>query len=738
MIKSIVSLALLFFTSTLFAQEVVPTINPCATEEHTARLAKLLEFQQNYYESQQIKAQEGIIDVPKGVVLKIPIVFHILHDGGESNISREQVLDGLRILNEDYRMLNPGISDVSPEFAGLQADIEVEFVLATIAPNGECFTGITRTYDPVASNDGNENQVLAIRQGNDVYNGDWPGDMYLNVFVVGTLSDPGSQLITLGYTTYPAWGGTTMSNGFHVIHQCIGSIGTGGIYDLATSTHEIGHWLDLPHTWGGTNTPGCDGTTTDPSDPCYQTNNCNSDDGVDDTPSCIGIQGGPCNHSSIATPLNSCNNDNAYWGGYDMPDNIDNYMDYAHCSRMFTQGQADVMRDALTSSVGGRNNLWTQTNLDATGANGTVIFCKAEFSADVKRICVGDQVQFSDLSYNVVSGWTWTFDGGSPAISTDQNPAVIYNTPGLYTVTLNASDGSLVDDEVKTAYIRVLPAGAQLPIVEGFENISTLTNIVEWEVSNGEIDIFSSGGNMFELETSFGRTGNQCVRLLNNGEEDGNVDELLANPVDLSGISGSMTLSFRYAYKRRNSNDNDWLRVLVTDDCGDSWLPRKTLHGFQLSTETQTSAFVPSSIDDWTTIHMTNITSSFWVDNFGYKFGFEAGGGNNIYLDDINIYAGSPSDDIVVGLNDGSEIGGLNVYPNPVEDELNVQFSVASAQKAVISIQDVSGKSVQQHLVQANEGSNMVFMDTKKLASGMYFLNIQLGNSQRTIQFVVK
>ena len=714
--KIVYNVVMIFLGSySAFSQQLgEKTINPCGTYEHMDKLARLPEYKQYLLDAELIRAQEGVLKAPKGTIYKIPIVFHILHDGGESNISREQVLDALRILNEDYRMLNPDVNNVASVFAGMQADIEIEFVLATKAPNGECFTGITRTYDPVASNDGNTNQVDAIKWGNDIYNGDWPGNKYLNVFVVGSLSSPGSSLITLGYTSYPS-GNTSMSNGYHVIHQCVGSIGTGGNYDIGAATHEIGHWLSLPHTWGSNNEPGNSGS-------------CSTDDGVDDTPACIGIQGGSCNPAN-ANPLNSCNADDAYWG-FDIQDNVENYMDYAHCSRMFTQGQADKMRSTLLSGVGGRNNLWTAQNLIDTGADGNIYLCKAEFNSNKRTVCYGDSVQFTDVSYNLVNGWNWTFPGGTPSTSTDQNPVVAYNMPGLYEVTLSATDGNITDAESKVAYIRVLPDSDQIPFIETFENLSTLSNISDWEVIN-------ESGNGFELETTTGQTGTKCARIINFNQSEGTLDELVGGPLNIENVN-QLTLSFRYAYKRRNSNDNDYLRVKITNDCGETWALRKTLHANILSTLTQSSSFTPSSPDDWTTVHVTNITSDFWVNNFRYKISFQGGGGNNLFLDNINVYEGDPSDDLVLGVNEESEVSDFHVYPNPVEDELNVSFSLKNAQESRIQIIDITGKKIQEFAVHANAGANLAFIDTKALSQGIYFLAMKTAGFERTIQFVVK
>ena len=712
--KSLFYLSLVLCSTFSFGQE--KQINPCATDEKTAEYANMPEYQQNFLESQIAAENESPVIAPKGTVYKIPIVFHVLHDGGENNISREQILDALRILNEDYRLQNSDFDQVATVFAGTQADVEIEFVLASKAPDGTCFTGITRTYNPVVSNDGSLNQVQAIRDGNDVYQGDWPGDMYLNIFVVGSISEPGSNLITLGYTTYPQWGGLTMANGFHVIHDAVGSIGTAGGFDESTSTHEIGHWLNLRHTWGNSNNPNEPG-------------NCGEDDLVDDTPRCAGIQGGSCSPTN-PNPLNSCDQDNGYWG-FDIQDQVENYMDYAHCGRMFSEGQKQRMRDALESSVGGRNNLWTAQNLIDTGADGNLYLCKSEFSADRTTVCPGEVISFTDGSFNVVNGWAWSFPGGIPATSVDQNPVVTYSAPGLYEVTLAATDGAVSDMETKTAFIRVLPAAGVLPIIEGFENLSTLTNIQEWEVKNEE-------GAAFEIENLVGLNSSQSVVLNNHGEVEGSFDELISTPVDLSGVTTNVTLSFRYAYKRRSNNDDDWFRVYASNDCAETWALRKTLHGFQLSPDEQNSNFIPSSENDWTTVHMTNITSNFFVSNFRYKFEFKSGGGNNFYMDNINIYEGDPSDDLVSLEEGASTIQGVNVYPNPTDAELNIAFNVTNDESLELIIQDVSGKQLKHNSINALAGSNHVLVDTKDLSNGVYFVNLKSGNANKVIRFVVQ
>lgn len=66
----------------------------------------------------------------------------------------------------------------------------------------------------------------------------------------------------------------------------------------------------------------------------------------------------------------------------------------------------------------------------------------ANFMADNTNVCEGNVVNFTDLSTGNIVSWNWTFDGGTPATSTDQNPSVTYNTAGVYDVSLEVSDGT--------------------------------------------------------------------------------------------------------------------------------------------------------------------------------------------------------------------------------------------------------------------------------------------------------
>jgi Zn-dependent metalloprotease len=79
----------------------------------------------------------------------------------------------------------------------------------------------------------------------------------------------------------------------------------------------------------------------------------------------------------------------------------------------------------------------------------------ADFTASATDINIGNSVQFTDLSLENPTSWSWTFKGGTPTTCTEQNPTVTYNTIGTFDVTLVATNAQGSDTETKVDYITV-------------------------------------------------------------------------------------------------------------------------------------------------------------------------------------------------------------------------------------------------------------------------------------------
>lgn len=714
---------LLIFCLSLASISFAQQNNWCGTDAILNQLkADHPEFSGIVHES-MVKAATGK-SIPNKATLVVPVVVHVIHDNGIGNISDEQIQDGLNILNQDYNRTNPDAGSTrntpSAPFQAVAGDMNIEFKLAKIDPQGNCTNGIVRVNAPSLTYNANDDCKYSSNGGSD----QWDMNRYLNIWVVNSIENNGGQGIILGYAYLPYWPSGT-NFGILIRNDSFGTIETAQNSDGRTLTHEMGHLLGLQHIFD----PGPSGPTGCHTGDCNQ----NGDYSCDTPPQ------QEANWSCSPT-WNSCSDvpqNDAF--GYDVVDQIENYMSYNYCQNMFSMDQVNIMQQNFVN-IDFMADWVTPANVAATGLNAPEILCKADFEAYKTLVCNGDSVFIMDRSFHNPSGWIWSISGTgnvdwqfvNGTNATSQDAYIQFLNPGMYSITLTSSDGTNSDNETKANYIKVLPEAATIPFWEGFENISNLASS-QWTILNSE------NNNTFQIDPTQGHSGNQCVKLNNYGQLGSNTDELIAGPADLSGIdpiSGTVTLSFRYAYRKRLNNDVEWLKVFITKDCGDNWIQRKTLQGNSLSNVAEFSPWTPNGPEDWVTIHMTNITSDFFVNNFRYKFEFEGNNGNNFYLDDINIYPGSPSNNIVLGLNPMENIVDLVLYPNPTANEANLSFTSMEALETDLLILDITGKVIQHYPLQITSGKNLVSTSMEHLAKGTYFL--QLGATGAPLKVVVE
>lgn len=613
----------------------------------------------------------------------IPVVFHIIHDNGPENISDAQLYDAIRILNEDFNKANPDWSTVQPAFLDLVGDAGIEFRLAKRDPEGNCTNGVTRTLS-TRTHDGDFEMTQLIQ---------WPRDRYMNVWVAASADG------AAGYTYYPMWlDGWPEADGIVILHNYTGSIGTGAPYRSRVLTHEVGHWLNLKHCWGDSNAPGSE-------------DNCFMDDDVADTP--------------LTRGWTACSLSGASCGSEQ--DNVQNYMEYAYCSRMFTHGQGDRMLAALTSPIAQRNNLWQPANLALTGVLEPEQLCRAQFQADRQELCAGEDVLFTDMSYFGITQRFWSFPGGDPAASFAAQPTVNYPAPGTFPVSLNVGDGSVVMNTSQDSYIKVLPApGQPLPWFDGFEDGAGFSDW--WRVVNPD------GDNGFEVTTAAAFSGTHALRLTNTAATSERVDEIIGSTLNLTG-AGPVSLSFRYAYARREPSDDDALYVYVSSDCGQNWMLRKVMRAItNLETApAQGGSFAPSGPDQWREAVVTNLGASMLTPRFRVRFRFESTGGNNLYIDDINLVS------LAVGVDEAARrTQRLSVFPNPLSDRAWVDLAPEWI-GARWTVSDPTGRLLQEgQVLAADLGSNGWALSTSGLLPGAYILRLQMEGQEGAARFVVQ
>lgn len=616
----------------------------------------------------------------------IPIVFHVMHQYGSENISDAQVQDAVRILNEDYQLRNADTSTIVSSFKNLKGNVNIEFRLAKIDPSGNCTNGIVHVYTPLTN------------QADDGVKFDqWDPSKYLNVWTVKTIGSEG----VAGYAYYPSSAdGWPQIDGVIILSNYIGSIGTGMYGTARALTHEIGHYLNLAHTWGDTNQPGV---------AC-------GDDGVTDTPETIGW-------SSCNLTANTCNPP--------IIENVQNYMEYAYCSRMFTIGQVQRMTAALNSSVANRNNLWSASNLLATGTDDASFantgICKpiADFTSNYTGVCENNSVTYTDLSSNgSATTWQWTFSGGTPSVSTSQNPTVTYPNAGVYQVKFKSSNTQGSDSITKTSYITIKPNSSSLyNLNEGFENI-TIPN-ADWILKNG------SDNYNWQIYP-VGASGTKSIKLNNFYATSGDIDEIIAPSIHLG--SSTYTLTFKLAFAQKATDNTDKLRVLVSKNCGATWSQNYSKTGSALSTNGGTTVggiYTPNA-SQWRTETVV-VPYIFVGPNTTFKFEFTSGGGNNIYIDDVNL-------NIPESVEEFEKFGfGLDIYPNPASNKLNLIIQTQKTTTGYYELYDVIGKRIKQTSFEnLSSGNNQLEINTGDLNKGLYFLNVTINGNTISKKIIIE
>jgi PKD repeat protein len=152
----------------------------------------------------------------------------------------------------------------------------------------------------------------------------------------------------------------------------------------------------------------------------------------------------------------------------------------------------------------------------------------ADFTADQITMQEGGSINFTDLSSGDPTSWSWVFEGGEPASSTEQNPTVSYSLPGTYEVSLTVSNGDAEDTETKAGYITVSekPAPFQELYDQGIDRyLGVFTPTSSEVVSPGVTEHIFSGmdapicftGNQFSMFTRDGSSNNLMIFLQGGG-----------------------------------------------------------------------------------------------------------------------------------------------------------------------------------------------------------------------------
>lgn len=670
-----------------------------------------------------------------GDVITIPVVVHVIYSNSNENISDAQILSQIQVLNDDFRRLN---SDADNTWSQA-TDTQIEFCMASVDPNGNSTNGITRKSSSRTSWGTND----AMKSSSQGGVSPWDTSQYLNMWVCNI----GGGI--LGYAQFP--GGSAATDGVVMSPQYFGSsAGGSGFYlsapfDLGrTTTHEVGHYLNLRHIWG-------DG-------------GCSVDDFVSDTPTSDGANYG-CSIGHV-----SC-------GTTDM---VQNYMDYSDdsCMNLFTQGQKDRMR-AILAPGGVRRSLALS---DKCNGGGTTPSCSDgiqngdETGVDCGGSCAPCQVACTENPVNISitldnypeeTAWTVTNSGGQTVASggtygSQPDGSTITEDlclpDGCYTFTITDAYGDGIccsygnGSYSVTDASGVVASGGSFGSSESTEFClgSTPEPTCSDGIQNGDETGVDCGGSCAPCSTGgtdvlhqgyfetgwdgWSDGGSDCARYSGSRSYEGSYSIRIR---DNSGIASAMTspsfnltgynqveVEFYFYSYSMESGEDFWLRFYN----GSSWI---TVASYASGTNFNNNTFYTATV----TLDASQYN---FASNSQFRFQCDASANaDHIYIDQVTI----------TGIGGGTRAAEDSIKPlrtlneEPMDSEYDFLMYPNPVKGGTLYIKTFSDNTVSYKVINmlgqtVSSGKASTEIDVAALKAGMYFLEVNDGEDIMTRKFI--
>ncbi len=334
----------------------------------------------------------------------------------------------------------------------------------------------------------------------------------------------------------------------------------------------------------------------------------------------------------------------------------------------------------------------------------------ADFAADKVIVSEGEMVSFNDLSENTPNSWAWTFEGGTPATSTDQSPVVTYSTPGSYDVSLVVSNIAGTSDAVlRSDYITV----DQLPTADFMADdvlITEGTTVTFTELSGNTADswswTFEGGIPATSTDESpvvtYSTPGTYDVTLEISNLAGASDTELKTEYIVVDAAAVAEFVADKVLVSEGESvtftdlsqNPNSW-----------SW----TFEGGNPASSTAQSPVV--SYNSAGVYDVTLIVTNTAGDN------------------DTEVKTEYISVEQVAGIDENNAIENLSLYPNPTKGKITLELNSKEAGKVInIDLYDLLGRSLYSTKAETKGGNQKLELDLSNYTANnnVMILNIQI------------
>lgn len=671
-----------------------------------------------------------------GMVVTIPVVFHVLYNTTALNISDARLLAQLDVLNKDFARLNADANNTPSIFQSVAANTNIQFCLAQRDPNGNPTTGIVRRSTTVSSFSSNNAMKFTAQGGSDA----WNTSQYLNIWVCNL----GGGL--LGYAQFP--GGAANTDGVVVLTGSVGgpsAPGTATNYNLGrTATHEVGHWLNLRHIWG-------DAT-------------CGSDL-VSDTPTHNTSNGGcpayPHYSTCTGTPIEMTMN----------------YMDYTYdnCMNMFTAGQASRMNAAITASRPG-----LLTSLGCVPPN--PVSCGTPSGLSTTNITTSS----ATLNWAAVSGATsynvqYRLFGPGGAWSTTTSTTTSVGISGLSSATAyefqvqancNGSLGSFSASATFTTSSVVTSCGT--PTNLAATNVASSSATLNWAAVTGASSYNyrykTISATTWTTATTTATTANissltastayefqvqaNCGGTLGTFSTSGTFTTLASttcnDPFESNNTAGTAKvlttsqLNTNLTATIGSSTDVDWYRFSTVSGATRVKVNLTTLPAdydvylYSSNASTVLGSGTLGGTSSEQIIRNATKTAAYFIRVIGYQGAFSTSSCYTLRISTSGTNWRMADEGQAMEV-EAIDMSSVSISPNPTNGNTAFEFVSNATGSANVMITDMLGRVVyQNNAYQVSEGPNMIEQDMSNSSKGMHFIIVEVNGERKTGRFIVE
>ena len=379
----------------------------------------------------------------------------------------------------------------------------------------------------------------------------------------------------------------------------------------------------------------------------------------------------------------------------------------------------------------------------------TILFAQAQCEAEFSYMQNGPTTIFTDLStvspsFSTNYSVTWAWDFGDGNTSTQQNPVHTYSTNGTFVpeLTVTYFDSTIIDwcmhNSVDTVIIGNAPPTPCSADFYSWNNgnnndvalyaaDSTQIGTYTWEMGDGTVMTTTTG----EAFYTYGSSGLYFACLT---FDDGmGCTETYCDSVYVGNSAPLTCNSDFYWWQDYDSTSNTFSNVVYLVNMASGGVAPFT--------------YAWDFGDGNTSNQQYPVHTYSQVGNYAICLSItDANGCTDTYCDQISVVLKasgftlnviSESQAASVGIEDEEVISLTSLYPNPVNESATLEFNATQNTNLNFTVIDISGKQVNNFLMNVNSGNNKIAIETSDLANGYYMLNLSStdGNFTKTIRF---